>query len=95
MSIRTLLDASASLWNQLTYEHRENLFAGKRVWDTADYRKRFVGLLGSATAQQVIRRNAEAWRSFFNSQEAGEPAGPPAFWGTQGRDPGVGLEQSP
>ena len=81
--LRTLLDASASLWNQLTYERRENLFNSKSVWDTADYRKRFVGLLGSATAQQVIRRNSEAWRSFFTAQEAGEPAGPPGFWGNR------------
>ena len=81
--LRTILDTSASLWNQLNYERRENLFAGESVWDTTDYRKRFVGVLGSATAQQVIRRNSEAWRSFFAAKEAGEPAGPPGFWGNR------------
>ncbi len=86
--LRRLLDASASLWNQLNYERREQYSAGESIWDTADYRKRYVGVLGSATAQQVIRKNSAAWRSFFAAKEAGEPAGPPGFWGNreEGRD---------
>jgi putative transposase len=79
----TLLDASACLWNQLNYERLENLNEGESVWDTADYRKRYVGMLGSATAEQVIRKNAEAWRSFFAAREAGEEAGTPGFWGNR------------
>ena len=78
-----LLDASASLWNELTYERRELLDEGASVWDTEDYRKRYVGVLGSATAQQVIRKNGEAWRSFFASREKGEATGPPGFWGNR------------
>ena len=81
--LRTLLDASACLWNQLNFERRENLAEGESVWDTADYRKRYVGVLGSATAQQVIRKNSEAWRSFFALKEAGEDARPPGFWGNR------------
>ena len=81
--LRDLLDASASLWNELTYERRQNFFDGESVWDTADYRKQYVGVLGSATAQQVIRKNSEAWRSFFAAREGGEDTAPPGYWGNE------------
>ncbi|MEZ3117706.1 RNA-guided endonuclease InsQ/TnpB family protein [Halobaculum sp. MBLA0147] len=81
--LRELLDASASLWNQLNYERRQNFFDGESVWDTADYRKQYVGVLGSATAQQVIRKNSEAWRSFFAAREDGEDTAPPGYWGNE------------
>jgi putative transposase len=81
--LRELLDASASLWNELTYERRQNFFEGESVWDTADYRKQYVGVLGSATAQQVIRKNSEAWRSFFAAKEDGEETAPPGYWGNE------------
>lgn len=81
--LHELLDASASLWNELTYERRQNFFDGESVWDTADYRKRYVGVLGSATAQQVIRKNSEAWRSFFAAREDGEDTAPPGYWGNE------------
>ncbi len=81
--LRELLDASASLWNELNYERRKQFFDGESVWDTADYRKQYVGVLGSATAQQVIRKNAEAWRSFFAAREDGEDTAPPGYWGNE------------
>jgi len=81
--LRDLLDASASLWNELNYERRQNFFEGETVWDTADYRKQYVGVLGSATAQQVIRKNSEAWRSFFAAREDGEDTAPPGYWGNE------------
>ena len=81
--LRELLDASASLWNELNYERRQNFFDGDSVWDTADYRKQYVGVLGSATAQQVIRKNSAAWRSFFAACEDGEDTAPPGYWGNE------------
>ena len=81
--LRELLDASASLWNELNYERRQQFFDGESVWDTADYRKQYVGVLGSATAQQVIRKNSEAWRSFFATREDGEDTAPPGYWGNE------------
>jgi len=81
--LRELLDASASLWNELTYERRQNFFDGESVWDTSDYRKQYVGVLGSATAQQVIRKNSEAWRSFFAARKEGEDTAPPGYWGNE------------
>ena len=89
--LRRVLDASASLWNQLNYERRQNFTdpeIDKSVWDTDDYRKRYVGVLGSATAQQVIRKNDRAWKSFFKLKESGEANGLPGYWGNEdeGRD---------
>jgi len=81
--LRELLDASASLWNELNYERRQQFFDGKSVWDTADYRKQYVDVLGSATAQQIIRKNKSAWQSFFAAQENGEDTAPPGYWGNE------------
>ncbi len=81
--LHELLDASASLWNELTYEHRQNYFDGKSVWDTADYRKQYVGVLGSAAAQQLIRKSKRAWKSFFSLKEKGEHCSPPGYWGNE------------
>lgn len=82
--LREFLDASASLWNELTCERRQNYFAedDSSVWGTEDYRKRYVSVLGSAAAQQVIRKNDEAWRSFFKLKEDPETrhkAHPPGY----------------
>ncbi|WP_254546871.1 RNA-guided endonuclease InsQ/TnpB family protein [Halomarina pelagica] len=81
--LHELLDASASLWNELTFERRQNYFDGESVWDTDDYRKRYVDILGSATAQQLIRKSREAWRSFFSLKEKGERCSPPGYWGNE------------
>lgn len=77
--LRELLDASASLWNKLTSERRQQFFNGDSVWETADYRNQYVGVLGSATAQQLIRKNSETWRSFLAAREDGEDAAPPGY----------------
>jgi putative transposase len=84
--LRRVMDASASLWNELTYERRQKFFEDESVWKTADYRKRYIGVLGSASAQQVIRKNDKAWKGFFNSDEPNK--GLPGYWGNEeeGRD---------
>ena len=87
--LRELMDASASLWNELNYERRQQFFDGESVWDTADYRKKYVGVLGSGTAQQVIRKNKSAWKSFFAAQdewhngERDERPSLPSYWGNE------------
>jgi len=81
--LHELLDASASLWNELTYERRQNYFDGDSIWDTDDYRKQYVGVLGSATAQQLIRKSKSAWKSFFSLKEKGERCSPPGYWGNE------------
>jgi putative transposase len=55
----------AKLWNEVNYLHRqqyENYL--KLDWNPRVYKK-YVPLVGSATAQQVVRKNNEAWRSFL------------------------------
>ena len=84
-----LLDASASLWNELNYERRQQFFDGESVWDTADYRKQYVDVTGSGTAQQVMRKNKSAWKSFFAAQdewhngERDKRPSPPGYWGNE------------
>jgi putative transposase len=83
------MDASASLWNELNYERRQQFFDGESVWDTVDYRKQYVGVTGSGTAQQLIRKNKSAWKSFFAAQdewhngERDERPSPPGYWGNE------------
>jgi putative transposase len=91
--LERLLDASASLWNELTYERRQRYFDADgydgSVWDTPRIHDRYKGTLGSAAAKEMKRKNDEAWRSFFACLEAdGQRARPPGYWGNEddGRD---------
>lgn len=85
--LRRLLDASASFWNELTYERRQRLFAGDPVWEGSDCGDRYKSRLGAATVQTVRRVNDEAWRSFFERRKE-HSTSPPGYWGNQddGRD---------
>jgi putative transposase len=72
--LRDLLDASAALWNEVNYQrlmryNDEDGFEGD-VWDTDTGRLegKYRGVLGASTAQQVIRKNSEAWRGFFSTK---------------------------
>ncbi|WP_436346353.1 RNA-guided endonuclease InsQ/TnpB family protein [Natronorubrum sp. FCH18a] len=102
--LRDLLDASAALWNQVNYErliryNDEDGFDGD-VWDadTGRLEGQYKGVLGASTAQQVIRKNSEAWRGFFDlkneyydesNTSITEHPEPPGFWGNEddGRKP--------
>jgi putative transposase len=73
--LRDLLDASAALWNEVNYErlmryNDEDGFEGD-VWDadTGRLEGKYKGVLGASTAQQVIRKNSEAWRGFFRLKD--------------------------
>jgi len=73
--LRDLLDASAALWNEVNYErlmryNDEGGFEGD-VWDadTGRLEGKYKGVLGASTAQQVIRKNSEAWRGFFRLKD--------------------------
>jgi putative transposase len=89
--LRRLLDASASLWNEVNYGRRQHLTDPEiddPIWDADTHYDRYKGVLGSATAQQVKRKNDQAWRSFFKLKESGEANGLPGYWGNEndGRD---------
>ncbi|MFB6222234.1 MAG: RNA-guided endonuclease InsQ/TnpB family protein [Haloarcula sp.] len=74
--LRDLLDASAALWNEVNYQrlmryNDEDGFEREDVWDadTGQLEGRYKGVLGASTAQQVIRKNSEAWRAFFRLKD--------------------------
>ncbi|ADB57492.1 RNA-guided endonuclease InsQ/TnpB family protein [Archaeoglobus profundus] len=64
----SLCEMSAVLWNKLNYVRRQLFFEGKFDWKEGveELYDEFKPILGSATAQQIIRKNNEAWRSFFS-----------------------------
>ena len=74
--LRDLLDASAALWNEVNYERLIRYddadgLEDKDIWDapTGRLEGQYKGVLGASTAQQVIRSNSEAWRSFFRLKD--------------------------
>ena len=74
--LRDLLDASAALWNEVNYQrlmryNDEEGFEGDVFdADTGALEGKYKGVLGASTAQQVIRKNSEAWRGFFQNKKA-------------------------
>ncbi len=66
---RTLRDRAtncAKLWNEVTYRRREAYMNYQPIdWRCKDLYQKYASLIDSATAQQIIRKSNEAWRSFF------------------------------
>ncbi|SEV93037.1 transposase [Thermococcus thioreducens] len=67
--LHQLVDIGVKVWNRVNYMRRQQFFEGKIV----DFNKtektvyeEFKREIGSATVQQIARKNAEAWRSFFS-----------------------------
>ena len=86
-----LCEMSAVLWNKLNYIRRQSFFEGAFDWEegVAELYNEFKPIIGSATAQQIIRKNDEAWRSFFSllklKGEGSLPShihniSPPRYW---------------
>ncbi|WP_258084115.1 RNA-guided endonuclease InsQ/TnpB family protein [Thermococcus thermotolerans] len=64
-----LADIGAKVWNRANYLRRQQYFQGQIVdfnlTEKTVYEE-FKKEIGSATVQQICRKNAEAWRSFFS-----------------------------
>ena len=64
-----LADAGAKVWNEVNYLRRQQFFSHEKVdfnkTEKAVYEK-YKREIDSATVQQICRKNAEAWRSFFS-----------------------------
>ncbi len=60
-----LCTLSSVLWNKITFKRRQSFFDGTLDWDTTEEYQDFSPQIGSATTQQIIRKNNEAWKSFF------------------------------
>ncbi|WP_461864803.1 RNA-guided endonuclease InsQ/TnpB family protein, partial [Thermococcus sp.] len=68
-ALSELAEVGARAWNRVNYLRRQEFFEGKPV----DFNKtekivyeEFKKEIGSATVQQICRKNAESWRSFFS-----------------------------
>ena len=61
-----LADNCARLWNELNFERRQAyIYYRKFSWYPKHLYRKYAPLIGSATAQRVIRKSNEAWRSFL------------------------------
>jgi putative transposase len=61
-----LADNCSKLWNELNYERRKAYINnGRFEWYPKQLYEKYAPLIGSATAQQIIKKNNEAWRSFL------------------------------
>ncbi|WP_297503218.1 transposase [Thermococcus sp.] len=64
-----LADTGAKIWNRVNYLHRQEFFK-EQIVDFNSTEKivyeEFKKEIGSATVQQICRKNTEAWRSFFS-----------------------------
>jgi putative transposase len=66
--LRQLCDLSSKLWNEVNYA-RLKMFLEKKPIDFKGTYKEFYEeykpLIGSATAQQILNKNNDAWKTFF------------------------------
>jgi putative transposase len=63
-----IADNCSKLWNELNYERRKAYINGKDInfnWYPKHLYNKYSVIIGSATAQQIINKNNEAWRSFL------------------------------
>ena len=80
----------ATLWNKLNYRRRQSFINNRDIdWTSKDIYDDFKGWIGSATAQQIIRKNTYAWKSFFALLEMkrkgtlpkqSRKVSPPRYW---------------
>jgi len=66
--LKLLCSLSSKLWNEVNYARRRMFFEKRGVDLKATYKEfyeKYKVLIGSATTQQVLNKNDEAWKSFF------------------------------
>jgi len=66
--LKVLCSLSSKLWNEINHARRRTFFEKKGVDLRSTYKEfyeKYKALIGSATAQQILNKNDEAWRSFF------------------------------
>jgi putative transposase len=84
----------AKLWNEVNYLHRQQYENYLKLDWNPHICKKYVPRVGSATAQQIVRKNNEAWHSFLSlkrMEKRGELRAtmrrvrPPGYWKRDGR----------
>ena len=84
--LRTWADNCARMYNEINYKRRQSFFRGEFDWNTDEFYHKYKKSVGAATAQQIIRKNDEAWKSFFALLKAykkgkiDEKPHPPGYW---------------
>jgi putative transposase len=66
--LKLLCSLSSKLWNEVNYARRRMFFEKRGVDLKATYKEyyeKYKALIGSATTQQILNKNNEAWKSFF------------------------------
>lgn len=58
--LREWADNCARMYNEINYKRRQSFFSGEFDWDTDEFYHKYKKSVGSATAQQIIRKNNEA-----------------------------------
>jgi len=82
VKLKALCSLASKLWNEVNYVRRKQFFEGKRVDLKSTYREfyeKYKVLIGSATVQQILNKNDEAWRSFFKLLKARKEGKLPPF----------------
>jgi len=80
--LKALCSLSSKLWNEVNYVRRQQFFGNKGVDLKGTYKEfyeRYKKLIGSATAQQILNKNNEAWSSFFDLLKAKKDGKLPTF----------------
>jgi putative transposase len=70
--LRQLCDLSSKLWNEVNYVRLRMWLEKRRIDFNGTYKEfyeKYKPLIGSATAQTIIRKNNNAWRNFFRLLE--------------------------
>lgn len=93
--LERLCSATCAHWNQLNYRRQEEYFdeAGD-VWDAnyKDLYEEYKPVVGGSTAQQLRRKNDQAWHGFFrvldkyhdpDDDSVIEKPEPPGYWGNR------------
>ncbi|MHC1610860.1 MAG: RNA-guided endonuclease InsQ/TnpB family protein [Candidatus Methanospirareceae archaeon] len=79
-------DNCARMYNEINYKRRQSFFRSEFDWNTDEFYHKYKKSVGSATAQQIIRKNTEAWKSFFALLKAykkgkiEDKPHPPGYW---------------
>ena len=61
-----LAENCARLWNEVNFERRQAYIHYKRFsWYPKHLYERYAPLIGSATAQQIVNKNNDAWKCFL------------------------------
>jgi putative transposase len=66
--LKILCGLSSKLWNEVNYARRRMFFEKRGVDLKATYKEyyeKYKTPIGSATTQQILNKNDEAWNSFF------------------------------